>query len=361
MSEYEVLARNVVRHSLRIRPKENVIVECWNHGIEVAREFVYELRAAGARPLWLFEDEPTYWRSIETLPTTKLGQVSKSEWSALSAADAYIFLPGPADITRYKKNLPKSGAATAYNAEWYRRAEKAGLRGARVLLGYVTQERAASYGLDHAAWRSMILDAGSADFRAIARRGRRLQALLSKPADVEVTAPNGTRLTFALKGRRATLDDGIVDAEDLKAGDFMTNVPPGYVQVLPDESSADGTIVFDQPEPYLGTFLPGLRMEFRDGRASWSAVSGEEVLRGMWDKAKGPKDRLGGILLGLNPAARLGFLQSDIVAGGFSLWIGSNEEEGGRNKTDFALSGHMGSATVRVGKRLVLDHGRLVS
>jgi len=160
MSEYEALARNVVRRSLRIRPKENVIVECWNHGIDVARAFVYEIRAAGARPLWLFEDEPTYWRSIETLPTTKLGQVSKSEWSALSAADAYIFIPGPADITRYKKNLPKSGAATAYNAEWYRRAEKAGLRGARVLLGYVTQERAASYGLDHAAWRSMILDAG---------------------------------------------------------------------------------------------------------------------------------------------------------------------------------------------------------
>src|SRR5438552_1006876 len=86
----------------------------------------------------LFEDEETYWRSVETLPTSKLGHVSASEWAALSKADAYIFLPGPADLPRYRKNLPKSSAATGYNSDWYRRAEKAKLRGARLALGYAT-------------------------------------------------------------------------------------------------------------------------------------------------------------------------------------------------------------------------------
>ena len=50
MSEYETLAKNVIRKSLQVKPKENVIVECWNHGLEPAKEFVYQLRAAGAIP-----------------------------------------------------------------------------------------------------------------------------------------------------------------------------------------------------------------------------------------------------------------------------------------------------------------------
>lgn len=359
MSEYEAPARNVVRRSLQVQPRESVVVECWSHGIEAAREIVYQLRALGARPMWLFEDETTYWRSVETLPPSKLGLVAKSEWAALAEADAYIFLPGPADIARYRKNLPTSQAASAYNAEWYRRAEKAGLRGARLLFGYVTPERAASYGLDHGAWRTMVLEASSTDFAAIARRGRKLQPFLSKEAEVEVTAPNGTHLTFRLLGRRAKVDDGIVDEGDRKGGDFMTNVPPGYVYVLPGEDSAEGTVVFDRPEPYLGSFLRGLRMEFRNGKAIWSAASGAELLRERYDRAKGPKDRLGGISIGLNPHTRYGFLQDDLVSGSFMLWIGSNSDEGGRNKTDFALSGHLSEATIRVGRKVVVDAGRL--
>src|SRR3989441_9665617 len=153
-SEYEARAKNIIRRSLHTQPKENVIVECWNHALDAAKEVVYQLRAVGARPMLLFEDEETYWRSVETLPTSKLGHVSASEWAALSKADAYIFLPGPADLPRYRKNLPKSSAATGYNSDWYRRAEKAKLRGARLALGYASRERADAYGFDLNAWRS---------------------------------------------------------------------------------------------------------------------------------------------------------------------------------------------------------------
>ena len=265
MSEYEALAKNVIRKSLQIQPKEGVIVECWNHGLEPAKEFIYQLRAVGAKPMLLFEDEETYWRSVETLPPSKLGQVSKAEWSALEDADAYIFFPGPADIARYRRNMAKMGAATAYNSDWYRRGRKAGLRGARVVLGYVSMERAQTYGFDFSAWRAMILAAGGANFGAISRRGKRLAALLSQEADVHVTAANGTDFTFRLKGRDARCEDGIVDAKDLKEGEFMTGVPPGSSYVAPDEASGEGTVVADLPLPYLGTWSRGIRFEFRDG------------------------------------------------------------------------------------------------
>lgn len=359
MSEYALLARNVIRKSLRIQPKESVIVECWNHGLEPAKEILYQLRAAGARPMLLFEDEATYWRSVETLPDTKLGQVSKSEWSALAAADAYIFLPGPADIVRYRKNLEKSQAATAYNSGWYKRAEKAGLRGTRVLLGYVSPERAASYGFDYDAWRAMVLEASSADFTAVSRKAKKVAALLSREAEVEITAPNGTRLTFELKGRPGRAEDGIVDKEDLKKGHFMVNVPPGYAIAIPDETSAEGTIVFDRPAPYLGTSISGLRFDFEDGHATWSAETNEEVIRSWYERSKGARDRIAALGIGVNPAARYGFLQDDLVAGAVEIDIGDNTEEGGRNKSDFGFGSRLSQATVRVGKKILVDGGRL--
>src|SRR5437870_12749117 len=147
-SEYEALEKNIIRRSLHIQPKESVIVECWNHTLDAAKDVLYQLRAVGARPMFLMEDEETYWRSVETLPVTKLGHVSASEWAALSKADAYVFFPGPADLPRYRKNLPKSSTAAGYNSEWYRRAGKVGLRGARVLLGYVSSVSSHVFGYD---------------------------------------------------------------------------------------------------------------------------------------------------------------------------------------------------------------------
>ncbi len=359
MSEYETFAKNVIRKSLQIKPKENVIVETWNHGFDAAKEFVYQLRAAGAKPMFLFEDEETHWRSVDTLPPPKLGQVSKSEWSALADADAYIFLPGPADIARYRANMAKMGAATTYNSDWYRRGRKAGIRGARVLLGYVSPERAQAYGFEFGPWRSMILEAGSTDFGALSRKGHRLAELLSKPAEVHVTAPNGTDLTLGLKGRTGVCDDGIVDAADLKEGNFMTGVPGGQSYVAPDEGSASGSVVADLPTPYLGMMARGVRLEFRDGKASWSAESGGEALRATFDKATGAKDRLAAIGIGLNPAMKYGFLQDDLVSGGVEISIGDNSEFGGKNRSNFSLAARLSQATVKIGRKTVVDGGRL--
>src|SRR5438445_494335 len=276
-SEYEALAKNIIRRSLHIQPKENVIVECWNHTLDAAKEVVYQLRAAGARPMFLMEDEETYWRSVETLPTAKLGQVSAPEWAALSKADAYVFFPGPADLPRHRKNLPKSAAAAGYNSEWYRRAGKAGLRGARVLLGYVSRERAQTYGYDFDAWRERVLRASSIDFGPISRKGKKPATLPARDGEGELAAPNG------------------------------------------------------------------------------------DEIRKEYDKATGAKDRLGWLQVGLNPEVEYGFLQDDLVAGAVEIGIGDNTDYGGKNTSGFSFQGRLTNATVRIGKKVVVDHGHLAA
>src|SRR3990170_441888 len=362
MSEYEALAKSVLKNPLHLKAGENVIVEAWNHGLPIAAEFVYQVRALGARSLLLFEDEGTFWRSAAALPKAKQGKVGTHEWAALKEADAYVFISGPADITKIREvGMEKYSAMTAYNAEWYKRAEKYGIRGARIGLGYVSAERARAYGLDLADWRRMMLDASSVSPQEIQRLGRPAQKLLSGKGHVEVTAPNGTHLEFDLAGRRVHLDDGTLTEARLEAGENMAGIPAGELYVAPKETSGRGTIRFDRPVAYVGRWMRGLTFAFDGGRAKWSAAEGDEIVRPQWNKGKPGKDLLGGFQIGLNPRARAGFLQDYIVAGNVYVLIGNNEEFGGKNKTNFAMAGTLTGATVTVDGTAIVKGGSVVA
>jgi len=113
MSEYEGFVRAVLRRSLRICPKENVIVESWNHGLDIAREFVYQLRAIGARPMNLVEDEEGYWRltgalsilvAAITLMVPVFHRFSREEVAAMQA-EADPLLVVEEELARVKKRL----------------------------------------------------------------------------------------------------------------------------------------------------------------------------------------------------------------------------------------------------------------
>ncbi len=362
MAEYEGLAKIVLRKTVRLKPKENVIVETWTHGLPVAAEVVYRAKALGAHPMLLLEDEETYWRSVTNLPASKLGQVGGHEWKAIAEADAYVFVPGPADLGRIRDAGEKYDAAIGYNTEWYRRAERARLRGARLGLGYVTSQRAAIYGFDLDAWRSMMLAASSVEPSEIVRRARRVETLLGGRGRVEVTAPNGTNFSCDLAGRAPRMEDAIVSDEDLDRGDFMANIPAGEVYVAPNEKSGDGTIVFDRPVASLGRWIRGLTFAFHDGRlVKWSADENEDIVGRMWDRAKGERDRLGQLDIGLNPRARTGYLHDYIVAGNVYLSVGNNEDEGGKNRTSFSLGSTLTGATVRIDGKTVVRNGSLVT
>ena len=364
MSEYESLAKNVIKKTLRVKPKENVIVECWNHGLPIAAEFVYQLRAAGAHPMFLFEDEPTAWRSVATLPTSKLGQVGSHEWKAVDEADAYVFIPGPADISKIREfGRDKWDAFVGYNSGWYDRAEKNRLRGARISLGYATEPRAKAYGFDLDAWRAMLIEASSVDPAEIVRRGRKVQSMLSRKGRLEISSPNGTRFSCDLLGRKAGIDDGVVSKEDLDEGDNVTNVPAGEAYVIPDETSGQGTIVFDRPMAYLGRSIRGLTAAFDDGRLTkWDATENRDLLQADWEAGKPGRDRLGFIDIGLNPRARAGFLQDAIAAGNVYLALGNNEEvPGGKNKSEFALGSSITRATVTLDGKPIVTNGALAT
>ncbi|HYS70960.1 MAG TPA: aminopeptidase [Thermoplasmata archaeon] len=361
MSEYETLAKNVLKKTLHVKPGENVTVETWNHGIPIAREFVYQIRAMGARSLLTFEDEEAFWRSAAELPKAKQGKVGSHEWAAMKEADAYVFITGPADIVKMRELREGYNGMVGYNSEWYERAEKYRTRGARIGLGYVTEQRARAYGFDLEAWRRMMLDASSVDPSVLRKNGQKIQRLLGGKGHVLVTHPNGTHFEFDLAGRKPVLDAGVVTKELLDQGEGMVSVPAGELAVLPDQKSGEGTIRFDRPIASFGRLMTGVTIAFENGRvAKWSAAENEDMMRSQWQRAKGGKDLLAGFQIGLNPAAQTGYLQDYLVAGNAYVAIGDAEEFGGKSTTDFYLASTLSGATVAIDDKTVVERGKIV-
>jgi len=143
----------------------------------------------------------------------------------------------------------------------------------------------------------------------------------------------------------------------------MANIPAGEAFVVPDEKSGDGTIVFDRPIAWLGRWIRDVRIAFDGGRmVKFSASENEDLIRSEWEEAKGPKDLLGYLDIGLNPKARSGFLQDAIVAGNVYVAVGANDEvPGGKNKTDFYLGASLTGATITIDGRPIIRKGALAA
>jgi leucyl aminopeptidase (aminopeptidase T) len=309
----------------------------------------------------LFEHEEAFWKCAESLPEDKLGKVGEHEWAAMEKAKGYVFIPGPANFMKVWKNVSKFHAAVAYNEEWYERAKRYRLKAARIALGYASRERARASNVSFTAWQRMLLAASTIDFTELKERVTKFASLL-RNGEVKITAPNGTNLTLRLAGRDPYPDDCVVDSDDLDHGRNVANIPGGNVLTCPDESYAEGNIIFDRPTAYMGKWVNGIRFEFKNGElTSYRARLNEKVLKASYEKATGERNKVAVLAVGLNPKVRTGFLQDNIAAGAITVAIGGNDDVGGANKTDFYFPGVITKATLSVDGNTIIQNGKVLT
>lgn len=351
--------------ALHVKRGENVVIETWNHTLPYATACVVEARRLGARPLLFLEDEAAYWRSIDMAPTVgKWSAVGSQEWAALAQADAFVFFPGPADRPRFR-SLPLAirSALVGYNDEWYRRAKSTKLRGARSLLGYASDAQAAVWGVGGPAWREQLVRGTvEADWKSMPSDAARAAQKLKAGKELRITGSNGSDLKLKLRGRTPIPDDGVVAADDIKAGRNMANEPPGSVVVALDEKSAEGLVVANRPSFLPDGRVDGGQWEFKSGHLvnSWY-TEGQSTFDAGYQAAPRGKDILGFFSIGINGALTGGVPQvEDQEAGAVTLGIGGNQFYGGSNRCPFFSWIVLGEATVAVDGRPLCDRGKIL-
>lgn len=370
-STRRAFARNVLRNSLGVKRGENLLIETWSGTQPWAESLVLEARILGVRPMLVVEDEATYWKSIQEAPAAHLGHIGTHEWATLKACDAHVYLWGPYDTIR-EEALPSAirNRIMANDHEWFRLVQRSGIRSIRWDLGRTSEVWAERYGVDLAQWRSELIEGSTVDPRPMRRDGQHLAASFRTGKSVRITHKNGTDLTLRLAGRRPRVDDGVVDREDVRAGNVVQVVPSGVMVVTVDERFADGTFVSEgsggvafSSEAPNQIPLSGGRWSFRNGKLTeYSFERGEADFRRAFKAAGTGRDRPGLISIGLNPATTSIPLLFDQERGVVSVTVGRNSEMGGHNRgSRFVAYSSLRRADISVDGVPVLRNGQIVS
>jgi aminopeptidase len=87
---------------------------------------------------------------------------------------------------------------------------------------------------------SMLEGPMNVDWKRLAKISGKITGMINKTEGVEINTPNGSKLSFSIKGRKALADTGILT----KPGAFG-NLPAGEVFLAPLEGSSNGRLVLE--------------------------------------------------------------------------------------------------------------------
>ncbi|MGI0154519.1 MAG: hypothetical protein ACREDE_00025 [Thermoplasmata archaeon] len=338
--------------NLQVKPGENVVIEGWSRMLPWSTALAREARRLGAFPLVLYENEDSYWDSVDSHEDDVLGATPEHEWAALGKTDVYIHMWNAGDRLRMD-SLPAKRAEKLFgwNPAWYKTATKAGLRGSRLEIGRPFPNLAKTYGVDQSEWMDQVIAGTLVDPGRLRAAGLPIQKALERGKRIRIHDDQGTDLTLGLAHRKARLDYGRVTKEDMKAPFSMLNMlPAGTVRVALDESVAEGTIKATRTSYNDVGMSTGGLFEFRKGRLIRHHYdTGAQFFDKPYAKGGKGRDRPGYIAFGLNPMLHNTPQLEDREAGAITVGVGNNVFSGGKNKSPFS------GIVVNAGARVEVD------
>jgi len=357
------LAHHVVQSSLRIGRDEHVLINTWQHTLPLAEALALECLRADALPLIQLTTDHLYRAVISEISEYTLRKAPQHVLAAYNTLSAIIHIHGPENPRVFELGAVGRSAALQEGAQpLLARAIERRVRKAELHAGYITPERARKYGADYHDWLAAHDAALTVDPAHMAEAGRPLAERMSGARAVRITHPGGTNLTVNCTGRKAFVDDGIVDEEDVAAGNVWTELPGGTVNIAPRETSAGGRAVFPAV-PLWGKIIQDVDWDFKSGELiDFHAYEhGIIVTDFLADAREHGSRRLGRIGIGLNPKARslAPGLDDASVRGAVTIGLGDNRALGGENATGFNWACTLVGATVEVDGLIVVEAGKL--
>jgi leucyl aminopeptidase (aminopeptidase T) len=357
----ETVARRIVRTCLNVREDDMVLIETWQHTVDLASDIALECYRAGARPLITLMTDRLWWRALDEIPEQYFRKTPRHVLNAVESVTVWIGLGGPEDPTRFR-DVPSSRLEPFFEGEKpvADKTIERKIRAIEVLIGHVTPQRAKAYGFDYARWLKNTEDAINVDYSKMTQLGRRIANYLQRGSRIRLTSKIGTDLRFEITKRPVHVQDGIVDSEDIDRGLVSTQLPSGKVEVPPIEESARGTVVFDAPRALKGRLIQDLQFTFEKGRVrEFHAKKYEDVFREVFESTLGDKDLIGQFAVGLNPRIEIiGYPTDELVLGTATIGIGANKGIGGKNDSSLQFSGTLTKPTIEVDGSPILVDGR---
>jgi leucyl aminopeptidase (aminopeptidase T) len=199
----------------------------------------------------------------------------------------------------------------------------------------------------------------NADYKAIARMTIKVQKVLEKGKEIRVTAPNGTDISFIIKGRKVITSKGLFH----KKGE-SGNLPTGEAYLAPVEGTSNGVFVVDGSMAGLGLIKnANIKIEVKDGYAvKITGGTMAKKLNEMLDKVGKDARNIAEFGVGTNPSAKLSgiLLEDEKVMGTIHIALGNNKSMGGSVNVPIHLDGVIKKPTVYMDGKVIMKDGKLL-
>jgi leucyl aminopeptidase (aminopeptidase T) len=208
--------------------------------------------------------------------------------------------------------------------------------------------------------REVMIRGLNADYQKISALSLQLKAILETGEAIRVTAPNGTDISFSIKGRVAYASKGLFHAKG-ESG----NLPTGETYLAPIEGSTNGVFVVDGSMAGLGLVKNArIRIEVKDGYAvNISGGAQAKKLETILKKVGSPDAfNIAEFGIGTNDKAKLSgvLLEDEKVMGTIHIALGNNKSMGGKVDVPVHLDGVVKAPTVYLDDKILMKNGKLV-
>ena len=305
-------AAKAVTQSLKLRPKDRFLLVTDKPKLEIAEALAHWARKSGA--------ETTTYLMTETLRPIQ--------------APTSLF-----------KEMIRRATAVAYLLD--ARIEEKPFRGYMVALGMKHSRICMMPGMTKDMMERLV----NIDFQAMDAFTRRVIASLKDADDVAIENPDGTKISFSVKGRAWHNDNG-----DISRKGRHGNLPAGECYTAPVEETFTGRLVISLIDDKLGRGV----LEFKKGRlVKWSGPGIEAVVRNIG------KDETGFIVgefgVGTNRGARIcpNMLEAEKAFGTVHFAIGDSYGVG-KNKSKHHYDALVARATITAKGRTIARNGKFL-
>lgn len=360
------MARAILRRSLKVQRGERVTILTWSGTAEAANALVLESLRLGARPLLLYQDEPTYWAATKEVAPSHLAHVGDHARAALGRSDVFVSFFGPSDRERFHA-LPWAvrNRLGEFQDDLFSAAARARTRAVQLAMGRVSEASARMYGADAERWKNELIDATLVDPLKLHARATRVAEALQHGGQVRIRHSNGTDLRLGLRGRTPQISDGQVPRARRGGRWDLVQLPAGVVTTALDERIAEGTFVSNVRNSVAAMDTVGEasggRWVFSQGRLlRFSYAEGQELFSQSYARGPAGKERPGALSIGLNEAIDIAPLLLDQAYGAVTFQIGRNDVAGGTTKVPWWAWLILRGADMTVDGKYLLRNGRLV-
>ncbi len=170
------------------------------------------------------------------------------------------------------------------------------------------------------------------DYAEMKTRANSLTALLNDAELLHISTESGTNLKIGIKGRRF-IDDVFIEPGE------MANLPCGEIYCAPEETSAEGVVVFDASIGDIGLLKTPLKVFLKKGKITELECEDSKIVKKVMELTSIDEDAkvIGELGIGINPGARItgNMLEDEKALNTAHLAFGNNEDfpGGGKNRS----------------------------